>query len=319
VLSFAGHDISLCGPGDGGLLTQRRGESLDGRCRAFSYIYDEWKVGFSVLYKPLIYFAAFVNDEVFLQLRESIRSIEEFGKYDGNYIVVTDRSAVYVKELLPEIAVNRIEVITKTSARPLDYNGSRYDLRSSSFDEFQPILYLDTDIACGGNMAGLMTELAEAEKICVSIEKGTSRLSEMPDDWGKWFGKDLFVADGSFAWEDFLCINAGSFGASHADVIRIYCEQVRRLREIFENQKKGQDYYPCQPVFNYVLHANGIYNVDILGRHVATVGNQPPSHVLKEALVHFNTGIGRAGKHEAMRKYIDIVRNAPAARDAGAA
>jgi hypothetical protein len=75
-------------------------------------IYDGWRLDSFWRYRPLIYYAAFGQDEVFGCLRIAIESLFEFGDYDGDVLLITDHTHATWPATLPEPWRGRVHVRT---------------------------------------------------------------------------------------------------------------------------------------------------------------------------------------------------------------
>ena len=66
-----------------------RSRTLAGR---LTLLRDGWRIEQICQYRPLIYYAAFDRPEILEQLAISVRSLIEFGRYQGPIVVLTDHS-----------------------------------------------------------------------------------------------------------------------------------------------------------------------------------------------------------------------------------
>ena len=87
---------------------------------------DGWRIDQSCLYRPLIYYAAFDSPETLEQFAISVRSLIEFGRYQGPILVLTDQMPQALAGFLPPEDLARVAVLPfQPSDRP-GYMAARY-------------------------------------------------------------------------------------------------------------------------------------------------------------------------------------------------
>ena len=108
---------------------------------------DGWRIDQICQYRPLIYYAAFGSPEIFEQFAISVRSLIEFGHYQGPIVVLTDQTPEAPgRTSSPAEDLARVALLQfQPSDRP-GFMAARYLILDwPDAWRFQPLLYVDTD------------------------------------------------------------------------------------------------------------------------------------------------------------------------------
>ncbi len=152
----------------------------DQTAESFCFHYDGWKVEQLRIYKPLIYFIAFGKDEIFTSLALTLRSLHEFGHYDGDILLFTDRAPDRLVGIVPPEMQKQVKLSAAPATDIMDYTSIKFricDLKEA--EAYQPLLYLDIDVICDRPIEPMLREIHAASRICVPLEYRPPRCPQL--------------------------------------------------------------------------------------------------------------------------------------------
>jgi hypothetical protein len=263
-------------------------------------------------YRPLVYYAAFGDADIFACLRLSIGSLLRFGGWPHEVLVLTRESDLAaVQRALAEFRLGaRLHFAVVPGADVLDWCLARYRLDASpALLAGNPVLYLDTDVFCDGPLGELMAALGRVPGIHVRSE---GRLDEGSlQSSGHWFGWRLLAADGIPFDPSAPGFSSGVIGLADATVARDSFDAILHSAYDHAERTGNRHHYAGydQPFANYVLHKSGRFDTRLLDQVVRLhrvahdrISIPDPGHAT--GLVHFTGGVGMAApKREAMARY----------------
>jgi len=263
---------------------------------------DGWRIERIFQYRPLIYYAAFGHSEIMQQLAISIRSLIEFGRYEGPILVLTDQSPTSVASFLFPTDAARVSLL---QFEPIDRHGfmtARYLLHDwPQGRQFQPVLYLDTDVIIDNEVAPILRDVAMADRIAAPVEL-MSTLARNPASGATLLQRDL-CSPGYMAG-----FNSGTLGVPN---LRDHAETLRLIRRIIVNHGLlvGRDALPFadQEIANYVSYRTGCFDTALISRFVRYAGHDAHEKA-RCGMVHFWPVPGAAERVRAMRNYLEQLR-----------
>ncbi|WP_237213222.1 glycosyltransferase 61 family protein [Falsiroseomonas oryziterrae] len=279
-------------------------ESQDGTVRCLRLVHDDWRIGQARAYRPLIYSCAFGSDTQFRQLELFLRSISEFGAYDGHILLVTDRDEAALRQLIPTGFADKMVLVRKRPDSVFAMLTARYQIDDLPIERFQPVLYLDSDVICDAPIGPLFDAL--------NCREGFHAVAEYPGRSVAEAGK-LRPFFGAFIFNKHppkgaapQCLNSGSFGfADKATAAPVFRQMLTSLRAYAATEPDFNAAIGDQPFFNYALQTITRPDTDVLNGFIRTLGNrQPDLSAPPIGLVHFNSGVGYRGKPAAMADYL---------------
>lgn len=268
----------------------------------FTALRDGWRHDEVVLFKPLVYYAAYGAPAVHRQLHLSLRSLAEFGNYTGHVHVLTDLD---VETICREGGVARDRVSVQHLA-PRDFAGfvgSKYAiLEHDPAWSFQPLCFLDPDIIANAGLEAMLVEMALADTLTAPVEEVGPQRS-----WPS-VGATLLQRDGRdprFA----NGFNAGTLGIPN---LPRHAHTLRTIRRIIENllKQEGRESlrWVDQEVANYVSFVAARVDTVAISRFVRYGGGgdaERPGPLT--GLVHF-WAAGKADRDQVMARYLDTLR-----------
>jgi hypothetical protein len=266
---------------------------------------DRWKLDEILLYRPLVFYVAFGAEEYFEQVTWSMESLRRFGNYDGNTLLITNESDEYAHGFVPASLLSGFAVHRCAAGDAIDFNAARYRIIDwPDGARFQPLLYVDGDVAFNADVRPMMAALALTDRISAIRESGHLATEAS-------LGSVLLREDGCDPG-DARGFNAGQLGipnlAKAGDVLRLILDSVTTLRRL--GYVTPHNWFD-QPVANYVAFKLGGFDLETLSRF-GTVGRagmeRDASH--RTGLVHFWPA-GRA-KCQVMQTYIATLAKAAA-------
>jgi hypothetical protein len=274
---------------------------------------DGWKVLPLRVYRPLAYYAAFGNAEVFACLRIAIQSLLAFGRWTHDIAVLTSVAdlAAVTAALSPLELGERLHLITVPGGDILDWCLARYRIDAAPvFRTHQPLLYLDTDVFCDGPLDPLCLELAGSTKIEAKAE-GPLCEGE-PEPHGHWYGWRLLTADGLAVDRLDRGFSTGIWGFANTGVAADAFSAIVRCAyghaALTGNRRFFAGY--DQPIANYVLRKLALPSFTLMETVASFCRVQPGARPLPDpdrprGLVHFNGVVGDAtSKQGAMERYL---------------
>jgi hypothetical protein len=278
----------------------------------FCLVHDCWKVIHVRAYRPLAYYAAFGDPEVFACLRVAIQSLLTFGHWAHDIAVLTriEDLGALAAALSPLRLGERLHIQTVPGEDVLDWCLARYRIDAAPvFRTHQPLLYLDTDVFCDGPLDGLCLDLAEATKIAAKSE-GLLCEGE-PEPHGHWYGWRLMTADGQAVDRQQRGFSTGTLGFANVGVAADAFSAILRCAYGHAQFAADRRFFAGydQPIANYVLRKLALVSFTLM-EGVASFcrvrpGTQPlPDPASPRGLVHFNGVVGdSASKRAAMENY----------------
>ncbi|CDX36458.1 hypothetical protein MPLSOD_270098 [Mesorhizobium sp. SOD10] len=207
-------------------------------------------------FRPLVYTVAFGDNTYFECLNIMLTSLLEFGDFNGNIAIVSDRKAEEIRPYIPRQYRSRIHFESVTHINICQ----RYIISSHIFNDYSPIMYLDTDVVVDADIESILRDVLEADGVCVTTESSgypelaSSKIADVIDSRriGNWFGLELCRADPECAQRFLPCANSGIIGYKDAEFFRPVGAQVARLCQDPTNRELIR-WFGDQPILNYVL------------------------------------------------------------------
>ena len=284
------------------LAANRGGDSL----ASFHFHYDVWKVEQLRQYKPLIYLIAFGKDEIFASLAMTLRSLHEFGRYEGDILLFTDRAPDRLVGIVPPELQKQVKLSAAPASDVLDYTSIKFricDLKEA--EAYQPLLYLDVDVICDRPVEPVLRDIHAASRICVPLEY------DLLGDH-TYYGPYLFASDPTARPRNERGFSSGLIGIPNIAVARRTFPAI--VGTMYGLARAGQTRDPSlwydQPPANYVLHKLDAADYSVLTPRVVTPvdQSQPVSAIPRRGFAHFCGGVGATEtKLPAMRAYLDLL------------
>ena len=268
--------------------------------------HDDWKIRHYVLYRPLVYLAAFGRHDIFQSAEIAIRSLFDHGQWDGDVLLITDAEHRDFPARLPAAMRARTIVAIVPAHDVLDYTLARYkvvDLPEAA--PYQPILYIDTDIVCDAPLHALTRATLASPQLHACPEFPLGRP-------GDFYGQSMLTADGV----DFDPAQPGFSSGTLAfrdvetqrTVFRTIVATAYRVASLADRRDVFE--YFDQPIFNYVTYKARAVSGSLLENFLRIyINNQPPlTEPVGKGLVHFAGGVGNAEpKLTHMMRYLELL------------
>ncbi len=287
------------------LLAGRRWRHRDG----WSVIYEKWKIEHFTPFRPLIYMIAMGRPEIFETLALALRSLWEFGRYDGEVLIFTDRPAAQLQPFIPPEMAPRVAIAHAPAHDVTDMMAIKYRICDMpDLARHRPLLYLDCDMICDRPISDMLLELARGSRISVPLE--------LPLLGGQgYYGDMLFQDDPTAIARNERGFSAGIMGIPDIEVARRTFPVIRDAIYGYASQLEDRTgmgrMFHDQGVANYVMHKMDAADFGILTPRVVTpIDFSRPAHEIpRRGLAHFCGGVGDANrKLPAMRAYYEFLR-----------
>ena len=149
-----------------------RGAGQPGKVRGFSIFRDGWKLEDFVLFRPLIIFVAFKSDAIFAMLELALKSLHAIGRYEGELLIITDRTIEQLEPIIPPGIRSRTHLWAREASGEMDFYASRYWVVDwPGALDFQPVLYLDTDVIVDRPVGDVLSMLVLSKTLSAQQEK----------------------------------------------------------------------------------------------------------------------------------------------------
>ena len=164
---------------------------------------EGWIVDEFIRFRPLVYFVLMGAGAYADQLELASRSLVDFGRYEGDLLVITDRDRHFIERLIPDSLHDRLSVLRVASSGKIDAVLARLMLgEHDGADQFAPILYTDTDVIYDRPLQPIL----EAALLSRKMSAQSERWNELPGSDAA--GGDLFAVD-PVPFYDKIGFNAG--------------------------------------------------------------------------------------------------------------
>ncbi len=269
------------------------------RMSSLSMLFDGWRADRLILFRPLVYSAAFRSPVVLDQWRLCMQSLLEIGGYRGRIHVVTDQALSVLSDAVEGLGLGQLSLQVATPKDFAGYCGARHSILDyPDAHAFQPLLYIDPDVIFDQPVQSLLIALATASGLSAPAEPFSPMRST------RSVGSHLLWLDGCDVDARFG-FNSGTLGipnlAEHASTLRLI-----RAALVSHARKHGRDGLPWadQEMSNYLSFKIGGFETETLSRFVRHgfegIENDPQGAC---GMVHFwPPGDGNA-KLAAMRHY----------------
>ena len=270
----------------------------------FVATYHRWKLLSLRLFRPLVYLVAYGRDEILACADIAIRSLRAVG---GGGAALRGASGT--------MSAQDVRLVAVQAHDTLDFALTRYKaVELPEFRQYQPVLYIDTDVVCNAPLDGLFHELCFSDAV--------HALSEGPvfHD-ADFYGKTLFEQDPCVARADELGISTGILGFRNVGCVAVPFKAILDGSYGFARGAMQRDYFPAfdQPFANYVFRKWFSAIRPLEGRAVVNLYIDDPSVRPEDrlGLIHFAGGVGNASpKIERMRVYLEMITQGEAAHAA---
>lgn len=261
-------------------------------------------------FRPLVYTIAFGDNSYFECMNIMLTSLLEFGNFNGNVAVISDRDSDDTIKYIPQQYRSRIhiEIVPR-----VDVFG-RYDISSHIFNDYSPIIYLDTDIVVDADIGSVLRDILHSNGVCVTTERSgypelaSSKIADVIDSRriGNWFGLEVCRADPECSQRFLPCANSGIIGYKNAEFFRPVAAQVSRLCQDPMNRELTQ-WFGDQPILNYVLVRTQTSDTETLEKRCKFVHEWNQSANEQSGFTHFVWSRG-VEKVQNMSSYLEHLR-----------
>ena len=274
----------------------------------WSLVYEDWKVEHFTPFRPLIYMIAYGKPEIFETLALALRSLADFGQYDGDILIFSDRPPENVRPFVPAGMAARVAVAHAPAMDMTDMMAIKYRICDMpDLARYRPLLYLDTDVICNRPVGALLLELVRGTRVSVPLEMDLLGSHN-------YYGRILFDRDPAAAPRHERGFSAGLIGIPNIEIARQTFPAIRDAIYGLARQQKNRaamgPIFHDQGVANYVMHKMDAAEFDILTRRVLTpVDNQVAlTDLPRLGFAHFCGGVGDAGKKlPSMQAYVAML------------
>ncbi len=263
---------------------------------------DAWKIERLFRYRPLVYFAAYGDALVMRQFALAVTSLLTVGAYDGEIVVLTDKTPAEIGALFPDLMPARLVLLPMPAVDRVAYLASRYAIAiwPGAWD-FQPLLYVDADLLFDRPVAPMLHAVAQAEHICAPPE-------QYPLGETHVIGGHLLADDGCHPPPGRMGFNSGTLGIpnmrTHAGTLSLIARTLRNRRTVVGRQAET---FVDQPIANYLAYRTDTFDTAVLAPFVRlAAGDADPADRI--GIVHFCWVAGAQARVDVMESYLERVR-----------
>ena len=220
--------------------------------------------------RPVVFTAVYGSDIYFQALALMLESLDYFGKYDGDIIVISDRSWEDVSRFVHQSAWDRVAVC-QTSERDF---GSRYSIGKFVGVLDGPLLHIDADIIVARPVKNILARIENDAEFYICNEcEHLGQLKGLPvgelrelHELAPWYGYELFASDPSMRLHRLPMANGGLYGFKNRKTADAVANLVLSLYRNPGNTRYGNR-YTDQPFLNYAAAMSGSVDHDFLAPH----------------------------------------------------
>ena len=268
----------------------REGSGGEALPRAFFLVFEDWKLRHYLLYRPLVYLVGYGKESIFQCAEIAIRSLFEFGGWDGDVLLLTDPEHRDFPNRFPPGIRERVSVSMVPAHDLLDYNIARYKIVDLPEAEmYQPVIYIDTDVVCDANLLELT--------VSATVSFGLHACPEFPlAQPGDYYGQSLLTADGIQFDPNQRGYSSGVLAFKNTPeqrlLFRTIADATYRVATLADRRDVFE--YFEQPFLNYVTFQSKSIGGGLLSKFVRIYLNHQPTlnEPLRIGLVHFAGGVG---------------------------
>ncbi len=264
--------------------------------------WDVWRVEQLFRYRPLVYFVAFGAATTMRQFALAVESLTTIGGYEGEILVIGDKTPDEIAALFPAGMPPRLAVMPMHAVDRVGYIAARLAIADwPDAWQFQPLLYADADVLFDAPVVPMLHAIARSDRICAAAEPWNLIESE-------FVGSHLLADDNCHPAPDAKGFNAGILGipnmAAHAGSLRIIA---RTLRNRFAVVGRDTVQFVDQPIANYVSFRVAQFDTALLSRFVRLADRftEPEG---RTGLIHFCWLPDAAGRVAKMEHYLERLR-----------
>ena len=266
---------------------------------------DGWIVDEFVRFRPLVYFVLMGAGPYAEQLRLAATSLVEFGGYQGDVLVITDREDAFIESLLPDALHERLSIMHVASSGKIDAVLARLMLGEHAGAEgFAPILYTDTDVIYDRPLQPVLEAALLSGKMSAQSE-GWNELPGSDAAGGNLFGIDPVPLRDKFGFNAGIWAMPG--GADSVQIVETIRLAVSRYLDI-----NGRESLPWldQAMGNYVLRKLDAFDRTLIPEPTRRCQSYEPVAAGSPAgFVHFwPVSAAAAERAAAMRAYLGRLR-----------
>lgn len=263
-------------------------------------------------FRPLLYWCVFGRDELFEMMALSIASLHEFGAYEGDILVISDREPEDVRRYVPAALHARLRTARLPDLPWHRLMFGRYLIQEYGLEQYQPLGYLDGDVIIDRSLDDVLGRVAMSDRLWLASEQPAEYRPQRDELAGGWFGKLLFDRDATTPATINLSNNTGVFLFPNIATVATLLALMRRYINMPDAWGEFVDQGPC----NYVLGRTRAVATERLNPFIALLHAQEgrdARHPL--GFAHFLGGIGRTWlKLPPMQAYIEELRAVAAER-----
>lgn len=245
--------------------------------------------------RKLIYFCVYGKDIFYDCFYLSLKSLINFGKYNGDILIKTDN-------------IEKCHKITEEFNNKFYYSEidislgifNRYLLQEDLLYKYDSIIYLDCDILSINDVNFFLNKTCEDADFILYIEENNKnyQTNDTNDWWWSWWGINYIKYNADIKIDDYLMYNSGFFVINNLQHIQPIFDKIIEYRQF-------ETYAGDQPFLNL-----GLYNskIDIKGieKNDALSFSRSMSqsfNALNKIWIHFNSGVGDLSKLKLMTSF----------------
>ncbi len=258
---------------------------------------DGWRIDELCLLRPLVVMTAFRTPTILEQMRLSLHSLREMGRFDGHVLLLTDVSPQLLHQRLPGEDVRRMTIITLAASDAVAGAASRYALLDwPEIRRFQPILCVDPDIVFDADITPMLAAIAASDRIAAPVERQSLQRTSPA------LGLSLLQQDGAQP----RLVPGFSTSAMGIPNVLEHRDTLAQIRRVIVNRcdrfGRNEPVWLEQEAANYVAYRTGSVDTHLITRCLRTIDPTQAPHVTPgQGLLRFEGPRGSESVTDAMR------------------
>lgn len=239
----------------------------------------------------------------------ALSSICEFSDYNGHILLISDRDAASLQDIVPKPLKSSLIYRTTSAFCRADFLTARYKIFNFAPIGYTHFLYMDCDVLMDRAVMSYLRRMHSLIGIGLVNEHPGKSMDEVLE-YSDWFGGYLFERL-SIPLKSRVCLNSGVMFIPICKNSKDMFEGIWYLfHSLYKNNSATLDAFGDQPVTSFYLQEYGLFHYEVPTKMVTL---SRLSHInfdhVQTGFIHFNLGVADEEKIKLMSYYLKILKS----------